>query len=154
MNVTVQRATRADASHVFTHLREEDRREVATALGTDPTPIFDLLMAGYKASRSAISIRVDKRCVAVFGINPSPIANVVWLLATDEVNQHRLRVLRTARRYAHRWFRAYGTLLCIADNRNLLHQRWIKLCGFIEAGDVWMEGHPFTKYLYYQQERK
>ena len=154
MRPTSQKATRADADHVFHNLREEDRREVASALGSNPTPIFDLLMAGFKSSRDAVSIRVDGECVAVFGINPSPVANIVWLLATNGVNQHRLYVLRAGRRYAERWFRLHGTLLCIADNRNALHQRWIKLCGFIEAGDVWMEGHPFTKYLYYQQERK
>lgn len=152
-HVTIQRATRADAIHVFLNLREADRREVATALGSHPTPVYDVLMAGYKSSRDAVSIRVDKRCVAVFGINTAAIASIVWLLATDEVNQHRLYVLRAARRYARRWFRMYGTLLCVADNRNLLHQRWLTLCGFLDAGEVWMEDHPFTKYLYYEQDR-
>ena len=144
MDVKLRRASRTDAEWVFTHLRAEDYTEVTDAAdGADPYPI---LMAGWKESRVCYALRVNGRAIAVLGILPTPSFNVVWLVATDEVAKHRLAVLRHGRDVADKWFRRFGTLMCIADNRNTLHQRWIKLIGFEEGMAV--PSLPFTRFLY------
>lgn len=147
MNVKLRRARGSDARTVFSSLRPEDYREVQAASGLDdPT---EMLFAGFEMSEVTYAMRVEGRPIAVLGLVRHPIGNVVWLLATPSVNRHRLDVLRHGRDVADKWFRRYGTLLCIADDRNTLHQRWIKLIGFEEAGKPNSEGAvPFTRYLY------
>ena len=146
MNVKLRRARSSDARAVFASLRPEDLREVQAASELDdPT---DMLLGGFEASNVTYAMRVEGRPIAVLGLVATPVANVVWLLATPSVNRHRLDVLRHGRDVADKWFRRYGTLLCIADDRNTLHQRWIKLIGFEEAGQIDQNGIPFTRYLY------
>ncbi len=149
MNVKLRRATRARAAFVFERLRWADQQEVDTAGGfTDADSRLEVLLAGWKASTVSYAIEVDGRTVAVLGLVPTPIANVVWMLCTDEVAMAPKAVLRRCTDVAAKWYRRYGTLLCIADNRNELHHRWIKLIGFDRQGEVDQNGFPFTQFLY------
>lgn len=149
MNVKLRRATRTRAMSVFKALRWEDQQEVDTAGGfTDSDTRLEVLLAGWKASSVSYAIEVDGRTVAVLGLVPTPVANVVWMLCTDEVALAPKTVLRRCTDVAAKWYRRYGTLLCVADNRNALHHRWIKRIGFETQGEADQNGFPFTQYLY------
>jgi hypothetical protein len=149
MNVKLRRATRTRAAFVFDNLRWEDQQEVDTAGGfSDSERRNEVLLAGWKASKVSYAIEVDGRTVAVLGLVPTPVANVVWMLCTDEVGTAKKAVLRRCTDVAAKWYRRYGTLLCIADNRNTLHHRWIKRIGFERHGEADQNGFPFTQYLY------
>lgn len=152
MNVKIRRATKARARFVFDNLRWEDQQEVDTAAGAESylerEQRTEILMAGWKASAAAYALEVEGRTVAVLGVLPVPVANVCWMLCTDEVAKAPKAILRRAIDIAAKWYRRYGTLLCVADNRNTLHHRWIKLVGFDRMDEVDQNGHPFTRYLY------
>lgn len=151
MNVKIQRATKSRAESVFRNLREADRREVDTAAGFKAGEVeqrTEMLLAGWKASKVAYALTVDGRTVAVLGLLPTPLAAVVWMLCTDEVSLAPKTILTRCRDIAAKWHRRYGTLLCVADDRNTLHQRWIKLIGFNFEGKVDQNGYPFSRFLY------
>jgi len=149
MNVKLRRATRARAASVFENLRWDDQREVDTAGNFRTTDErTEVLLAGWKASKVSYAIEVDGRTVAVLGLVPTPLANVVWMLCTDDVRLAPKAVLQRCIDVADKWHRRYGTLLCVSDNRNALHQRWIRRVGFTKHGEVDQNGFPFTQYLY------
>lgn len=147
MNVKIKKAKRADALHVFENLRNEDFREVATGLpfGAD---MSEVLLAGWKASAVSYAITIDGETVAVLGLLSTPLVKLVWMLCTPGIMQAPKTILGRCKDISAKWYRRYGALFCICDNRNDLHLRWLKLIGFKKQGEMVKSGHPFTHLLY------
>lgn len=148
MNVKIKKAKRADALHVFENLRNEDFREVSTGIpfGADLSAV---LLAGWKASTVSYAITLDGETVAVLGLMPTPSGvNMVWMLCTPEIMRAPKTILGRCKDISAKWYRRYGALFCICDNRNDLHLRWLKLIGFYKQGELVKSGQPFTQLLY------
>ncbi len=147
MNVKIKKAKRADALHVFENLRNEDFREVTTTIpfGTD---MSEVLLAGWKASAVSYAITVDGETVAVLGLVSKNLVNMVWMLCTPGIGRAPKTILGRCKDISAKWYRRYGVLFCICDNRNDLHLRWLKLIGFYKQGDMVQGGQPFTHLLY------
>lgn len=148
MNVKIKRAKKRDAVYVFTHMRAEDEREVRTSLpfGTDMQAV---LLAGFDGCSVAYTIEVDGKTVAVLGLLPTALeVSVVWMLCTDDIRLAPRVILGRCKDIAAKWYRRFGALVCICDNRNDLHLRWLDHLGFIKQGEVLQNGEPYTQLLY------
>ncbi len=148
MNVKIRTARERDAVYVFTHLRQEDELEVRTSLpfGADMQAV---LLEGFRSCEVAYRIEVDGTPVAVLGLLSTALdVSVVWMLCTDDIGRAAKTVLGRCRDIAAKWYRRYGALLCICDNRNDLHLRWLDHIGFQKQGEAVQGGQLFTKLLY------
>lgn len=144
--IDVRPAVVADAYWIASNLRAEDRAEVEAATGRSPLEIvplsFDLSTQCY-----AILPDDDVRACALFGVADDPETTglgLVWLLATDAVFPVRRSVLEIAPSYLDKLSTKYPLgLHNLVDHRNLLHLRWCLKTGFVEIGQVDVDGHMF-----------
>ncbi len=90
---------------------------------------------------------------AIFGTVPAGEAEgkrvgIVWMLATDEIDDNAIAFARTSRQWAKRLLEPYDYTLNYVWNRNIKHIRWLRWAGYIilmpeRRGpfDEWF--HPF-----------
>lgn len=148
--IDVRPAVRADAEYIASRLRAEDRAEVEAATGRSPSEIvplsFDLSTQCY-AIRHAFDSQVDDQPCALFGVADDAEVEglgLVWLLATEDVFDVRASVLEAAPYYLNTMSTRYPLgLHNLVDHRNLLHLRWCLKTGFVEIGQVELNGFPF-----------
>jgi hypothetical protein len=148
--IDVRPATRADAEFIASHLRVEDRAEVEAATGRSPLEIvpesFDLSTQCYTIRHASV-LQVDDLPCAIFGVADDPTTEglgLVWLLATADVFNVRGSVLAAAPHYINAMSARYPLgLHNVVDHRNLLHLRWCLKTGFVEIGQVDVNGFPF-----------
>lgn len=136
----------ADVFYIADHLREEDKRELETATGRTP---IEAVFASWAVSEQAWVAYIDGLPAIVFGVAPG---GVVWLVGTDAISRAALPVFRLSRRIVKALLDDYGFLHNIADCRNELHLRWLKLLGFTFCGTVEVNGLPFQRFYMKKQE--
>jgi hypothetical protein len=156
--IDVRLATKGDAEYLASNLRAEDRAEVEATTGQSPAVVvpksFDVSTQCY-AIRHASSQVDDQPCV-IFGVADDAEAEglgLVWLLATDDVYPVRRAVMEVSKQFIDYWIEQYPLgLHNIVDHRNLLHLRWCLRLGFVEIGQVWIDGLLFHHIYYNRQE--
>lgn len=129
------------------NLRSEDLQELKASSGRTP---LVALKAALEGPSSCLVGCVDSIPVVIFGVQCcSSDVGAVWLLATDDIRNHRFAYLRLARDWlqlASMWF---PRLVCISDDRNTVHQRLLKWAGFEAQRSLenyGVEHRPFTLY--------
>lgn len=120
-------ATAEDGLYVANNLRPEDLREVE-GLGHSPLVLPFCVSA---SNPSVALIHSDGRIAGIGGIMPDPRPGVgqVWLLCTPVVNEAPHHVVRGIKRWLAEQTE-YHLLWNIADSRNTLHRKLLKLLGF------------------------
>lgn len=145
MKYSTRPATADDVIAVLRNLREADRREAQAVLG-DMERLYHCTIEG---EVYVSTIEGDEVPFLLFGVSPDPLSTAgrVWLLATDRVSAAPRAAIRLAREWLPRWHSKHPTLHNVADCRNTLHLRWLKLMGFSFGGKTDVNGLPF-QYFY------
>lgn len=129
-----------DVHFVATNLRAEDKRELETATGRTGC---EAVFAAWATSDLTYVAHVDGLPAVVFGVAQG---GVIWLVGTDAISRAPLGILRLARRIVPAFLDTYGVLHNVADIRNSLHLRWLKLLGFTFGPLVDVRGQPFRQF--------
>lgn len=141
----------ADLALLATHLRDDDRRELAAARG-EGTPVAGLIVrAVHQSSHCWTAANDDDDAIAVFGVAPISMLGGLgspWLLATDEAFRHPRALVTEGRRYLAIMRTLYPRMVNHVDARNLRSIRWLKRLGFTvhPATPYGLAGEPFHKF--------
>ena len=121
-------ATVGDAVRVANNLRPEDLQELE-GLGHDRLAIpFSVL-----ASDVAVAFFSKEGVLAgVAGIvpDPDPGVGIIWMLCTPEVQKEPINFVKQAKQWLADEQRNYRLLWNLADARNHLHHKLLKMLGF------------------------
>lgn len=129
-------------------LRQADRDEVLAASGMQAG---DALVYAVEHSRQSDAWLHDGRPVAIAGVvdcRDAPHIGVIWMLASDEVEQFPQDLMQGNREYVVGLLNAYDMLLNFVDNRNIKAQNWLRWLGFTleEPAPYGVAGLPFRQF--------
>lgn len=152
MILTMRPALLSDAEGIAVRLRPEDKREVETATGLPAAEVvplsFQLSVEAYAMRLTNQQGKIEDDPTALFGVcgDPhEPERGVLWMVASSEIVRAPISFLREARHWLDHFSRLYPAgLHALADSRNGLHLRWLRLLSFQEIGTVSVRGHEFV----------
>ena len=123
-------ATLAHAKDLGARLRQADQDEVMAACGLTAEDALILAVAHAKQAHAWL---LDGRLVAISGISGSLIdanVGVVWMLASDDVDQFPKLLVKGQREYVRTLLQGHDMLMNFVDNRNIKAHRWLRWLGF------------------------
>jgi hypothetical protein len=127
----VRAAIELDAASLAPRLRRADREELKAASGKDPEVV--LLASTVLGHAWTICDEADVP-IGIFGVvgASNPTVGVVWMVATDDIElpQNALPFLRQCRQWVEVMNAMYPILWNCIDDRNVLHKKWLRWCGF------------------------
>jgi hypothetical protein len=130
MNVLIRPATPGDCFELATNLRADDVREIRAATGQPP--LAALLQGVDESTKCYIAEDRHHRPFVIFGVaddESDPQRGVLWMLATDELLNHKKTFVREARRFIREFFKRYSLLGNVADQRNTTHIKFLNWLG-------------------------
>jgi len=131
-------------------MREEDVAEVRAARGISP---LEALQGGYACTPNCYSFVPEGDIpVAIGGVAPHPLlprVGICWLLGTPAIKKHSRVFLRDSRKVIEGASEGYDLIMNLVDERNTLHIRWLKWCGFsfLARHIVGPEDRPFLEFV-------
>jgi len=148
--LTARRARLSDIGYMAHHMRPADRQEVWASGGVTP---FTALLEGFNHSHDPmVGADEDDKPVCMGGVGPSldPQAGCVWMLATTDLELHKVSFLRRSKPWLEEWHKTYPVLFNCVDERNELHVKWLGWLGFIFIRRLpkWgFERRPFLEFV-------
>jgi hypothetical protein len=122
-----------DGDWLAPRLREADRAEFLAVAGITPEAGLEDGLAAADAAWTIVSRKGER--VGVFGVTGfAPNVGLVWLLATPGILPEATTFLRNCRPVVDHLHSLYPALVNWADERNTVHHRWLKWCGFTIFG--------------------
>lgn len=122
-------ATVKDAIEVANNIRPEDKQELE-GRGFDP---MVLPLCVLHSTTSVAFFDSEGQIGGIGGIAPDPsssLCGVVWMICTPVVSKHPHTFVREARRWLSENELNYRILWNLADARNHLHHKLLRLLGF------------------------
>lgn len=146
----VRAALVADIYALAGKLREADKAEVRALTGHTPEQALTISFDNSEAPHSIIDDH--DAVVGMFGVAPSTdlLAGLVWMLGSDGLTAIGREFLRQSRYWVHALHLNYPVLTNVTDERNKLHHRWLKWCGFTfihRHPALGVEGRPFLEFV-------
>ena len=147
--ITVRPATAADAHYLAPRLREEDRAEGVAMFGMEPLP---LLLGGVLGGRAWVGV-MDDNPLGIYGVASSHVEEGVghpWMVATPSLIKHQISFLKQSPAAVAQLQDGYHTLTNLVDERNTVHIRWLKWCGFSivrRFPEFGFEKRPFLQFV-------
>ncbi len=127
-------------AYMSIHARESDKDEVFKATGGS---LLDALVYSRDESEECLTLVGDDGLpVVLFGVAPAhdvPGLGIPWLIATDELSQHRKTFHRYARHYRDEWLKRYRVLENYADADNVETLRWLAALGYTIDSPIFNE---------------
>lgn len=126
---STRKATAEDVAYLAPRLRTADKAEATAACGMSP---HDALMAGL--DHATVILGSDDMPIAIYGVQPlNGIAGAVWMASTPAMTEppYVTEFIRQSRSMCDKLHADYPLLCNVVDERNTLHIRWLKWCGFI-----------------------
>lgn len=145
MEMTVRKATEADALSLADRLREADLKEIESQGGK----AVDSLLRGIR-STDPTYVAVDKDGVPhiIFGTAPShtPVLGFVWMMATPAIRRCWVRLLRETPHWIDTMAEPYEVLANAVHADNKVHIRWLKWAGFVFLRKIEIYGEDFYEF--------
>jgi hypothetical protein len=124
----IKEATLSELIELDLNMREEDRRECLSLSGVPPLismsnalkigcPIFSM-------------ISNDEKVAGAFGVVKDGMYGWVWMLCTDVLVDNAFEFLRKCRPVVKELNERHPVLTNVVDERNEVHIKWLKWCGF------------------------
>lgn len=128
--LTSRPATPSDCRYMVGRIRPADATEVAATGGT----VGKALLNGLHYSTLAmVGADENDHPVCMGGVVPSgdPLVGYVWMLATTEIEKHKMSFLRRSMPWVEDWNTQFPLLTNAVDARNELHIKWLDWLGFV-----------------------
>lgn len=139
MKANVYRSRVEDANQLAPLLRDEDVREIRDANGSTP---LESLTHGVTLGTRCYTVADSDQPVAMFGVMPN---GAVWLLASENLLEHRRQLVRESRRWLREMHRSFPVLWNYVDTRNRAHVRFLEWLG-VEWGQK-LRSKPHFRYF-------
>lgn len=140
-------ATIQDALYVCKNIRAEDKREIeglGHTLGILP---WSVINSDHAVTLFHPSDPDDIMGVAGIVPDPSnPKAGIIWMLCTPSISRFPHTVIREARKWIAHNETKYQFLWNLADARNHLHHKFLKLLGFKSINIVYPQPYHIPYY--------
>lgn len=149
MKPYIKVATEEDAILLSTNLRKEDEEEIKAYANIKPK---EALILGVQQSKIPLAV-YDKEGKIVFLCGVRNINNrlgQVWLLASPKLETISISFLRNCRQVADLYTKDHTLLFNYVDERNELHIKWLKWCGFTfinRIEEFGFEKRPFLEFV-------
>ncbi len=123
----VLKAEYCDLQYLIDNIREEDKEELKAQRLTPEESIIQ----GFLLSDKVYSVLDDKNnTIAMYGVTQHTDETcVIWLLASNLINQHKMYFLRNCKKYFYEMVKDYKRAVNIAYLKNTLHIKWLKWLG-------------------------
>lgn len=146
--IIVRDSTEADIEYISRNMRQQDITEIWRSHHFIP---YDALRTGYKYSD--ICLTVQKKCpIAMFGVRKvyGGKYGIVWLLATDEINDIKIRFLKNCRKFIDLMLTNYEWIENYVDADNRKSIEWLQFLGADIRPPVpyGIERKPFHYFLF------
>jgi hypothetical protein len=148
----VEKSTPADAFDLSFKLRQLDKFEVA-AMGHSP---LDVLIAPFRYTRKGVntySVFYNDSVIAMFGVISTPQNikhGVVWMLASDELNDHWLYFTKRTKNWVNYFLADYDYVHNYVSLEQEINIKWLKWLGFsFKKEEMLVKG---TKVLYFYRK--
>ena len=146
MTLITRPATEADVAFIAPRLRPADLLEIGASVKADP---YDALLRGLHSPDGCFVAETAAGVpVLIGGTSPSdsPLLGYVWMMGTQEVETHWLRVLRNTQSWIQQFKGDYQLLANAVHEGNTLHMRWLKWAGFSFLRRFTYRGHGFYEF--------
>lgn len=144
--LTTRKATYEDIISIAGRLREADLREINAVGHEDPA---SALAAGMH-DHGVVFVGVDAEDVPhmIFGVGDSDVEGlgIVWMMASDTINDHWVQMLRSTHDWVNRLGHGYTALANMVHADNKLHIRWLKWAGFVFLRKIEVNDHFFYEF--------
>ena len=134
MEARIVQASIGDALHIAGRLREADVDEIVASSGLPPDEILpDNVTMSKRAYCVYSSDEKVLQPLCLFGLMEHPESaqvGIPWMVATDLLSEKPSTFLRHCRWFIDQFNSTYPVLTNAVDERNKLHRRWLKWCGF------------------------
>lgn len=145
MTLTARPARDDDLRSIAGRLRSADLKEIYAAGRSDP---YEALSS--PAENDLVLVGVDSNDIPhlIFGVGdgPTPGLGLVWMMASDTIQEHWVQVLRETRPWVQRLGSGYKVLANAVHADNELHIRWLKWAGFIFLREIEFNGNRFYEF--------
>lgn len=150
--IVVERSTPADAMYIATHMRLEDAQEIWASHHFTPEQAMEFTI---QKTIFCLTVRIKDRPVVMFGVNGESVLGdrgVVWMLATDEIENIKFRFVRHSRKFIEMMLDFYPFIYNNVDARNTVSIHWLRMIGAnIEKEKPFgIEQRPFH-YFYFKK---
>lgn len=143
-------AVPSDVFTVASQLRPEDLQEVAAGSGRDPEEVLKAGLGG------KICMTIDSPIgpLGMFGAHgpKGGSEGAVWMLATTALPLAARSFLRQSRGCVAMMHQVYPLLYNVVDERNKVHIKWIRWCGFSFINRLpshGIEQRPFLEFAHH-----
>ena len=125
----VVQAQYCDLQYLIDNIRDDDREELK-ALGTIPE---ESVTQSFLFSDKVYSILDDKNnTIAMYGVTKyNNDVCVIWLLASNLINEHKMYFLRNCKKYFYKMVKKYKIAINSVYFKNTLHIKWLKWLGAV-----------------------
>jgi hypothetical protein len=147
--LTIRASIPQDISYLAPRLRNDDLQALLSA--GSPSPKASLSDGLHFSDVCLTALGGTGQPVLMFGTVPhpqEPDTGIVWLLGTDEIENHKTDFLRKSLEYLEVFHRKYSVLMNFTDARNEKQHQWARWCGFEFLGEIKGKGPgglPFYK---------
>ena len=157
MQLEIRPTEELDVDIIALSLRPADLAEIK-ATGTED-PHVALTNGMELSTPSCYTITADDLPIAMFGTAPVeliPEFASIWLLGTDDIEDHPTAFLRLCKRTFPRLMTPYDMVFNLMDKRNELHVKFVKWLGFtfIRERPFGPEGLPFYEFALINKNRR
>ena len=123
----VLKAEYCDLQYLIDNIREEDKEELKAQRFTPEESIVQ----GFLLSDKVYSVLDDRNnTIAMYGVTKhTDDTCVIWLLASNLINQHKMYFLRNCKKYFYEMVKDYKRAINIVYTANFLHLKWLKWLG-------------------------
>jgi hypothetical protein len=130
-------ATREHIEYVIKHTRAEDRQEIMDSIGATVEQAFMSIPEGNR-----VWVSIDRKGVPfmLFGVTDDveerdgKRAGIPWMIATDELDNNWMYVLKISKEYIQRMRQGYAYIGNTIRDSSKKSIRWLKWCGFEISG--------------------
>jgi hypothetical protein len=134
-------------------LRKADQRELRASTGM---PWFQALRQCVEDSKvwTKLAFSDAGRPMMLFGLNKHQGMGIPWMVATDEIFDYKIKLLREGIRIVDGMLEEFPILCNSVDTRNKVHIEWLKWMGFQfpDGAIVWIRGVPFQHFFKKRKE--
>ena len=151
--VVVRNSKQDDVFDLFWRMRKSDIHEIWASHHATPK---DALKRGFKNSFLCLSILINNKVIAMFGISTEYLMGeraTIWLLAAPELEQIKLRFLKHSRKFVDMFLEYYPILENYVHANNRASIKWLKFLR-AEIDDPKHYGVENELFHYFKLKRK